>query len=167
MGEAEVVVVVQVVEAEEISVVAAELGLRWVVLRHTIGHLLRRLGRRLRPRAPMLEVPALGLVIGQRFNRDHDQPAEQLPVHDQRRSLALVPAEERGLAQGKGSVPARGRRIVQRRALLHDLASRNSQRGCRDWVPAQRQGLRWPIGERACKTARRIDRRRRKIADPA
>lgn len=166
--EGEAAVVAWVVAEEGISVVAAVLAPRWEVLRPSIGHRLRRLDRPLRPRGPMWEAEALVRVIGRPFNRDHGQAAELPLVQDQRRSPVLGPVEERGLVRDKASVPARAQRIVLLRvpdkgSRIEQASRNNQQRGCLDWVPAQRRELRQ---DRLREIARRIDRRPRKIAEP-
>ena len=112
----------------------------------------------------MLEV----LVIDRPCNRVQGQVAEQLPAQDLRRSLARVQVEKRGLVQDKESVPAPVPRIVPPRGRGKGSrigrASRSSRQGCLDWVPAQRLELRQA---RWREIARRIDRKRRKIVEPA
>lgn len=148
--------------------VGAELDPRWEVLRPSIGHRLRRLDRQLRPRGLMWEAEPLVPAIGRLFNREHGQAAELLLAKDLRRSPVLGPAEERGSVRDKASDPARAQRIVLLRvpdkgSRIEQASRNNQQRGCLDWVPAQRRELRQ---DRLREIARRIDRRPRKIAEP-
>lgn len=161
--DAEVVVAAAWAAVAETSAEVEELDRRWEALRpSTVALRLLQPVLRHQPRGPMsaAAAPERERVIGRLCNQDHDQVPEQLPVHDQRLNPVLVRVVEPELDRDKGSVPARGPRIVRLRVQDKERrivwASRNSQRGCRDWEPVSQQ-VRPPVRWR--EIAWRIKRR--------